>query len=84
MRNGRFSDTQIMGVLKQAESGAPDTEFCHEHGMSSTSFYKSLANPLPTLAKNAAIPRHKDRDRFFISTHPRTDIPRWYPIQTDL
>ena len=40
MKNGRFSDTQIMGVLKQAESGVPDSEFCHEHGMSSTSFYK--------------------------------------------
>ena len=40
MKNGRFSDTQIMGILKQAEGGVPVTELCLEHGMSSASFYK--------------------------------------------
>ena len=40
MKNGRFSDTQIMGILKQAEGGVPVTELCREHGMSSAIFYK--------------------------------------------
>lgn len=40
MKNGRFSDTQIMGILKQAEGGVPVSELCREHGMSSASFYK--------------------------------------------
>ena len=40
MKNGRFSDSQIMGILKQAEGGVPVTELCREHGMSSASFYK--------------------------------------------
>ena len=40
MKNGRFSDGQIMGVLKQAEGGVPVSELCREHGMSSASFYK--------------------------------------------
>jgi len=40
MKNGRFSDTQIMGILKQAEGGVPVTELCREHGMSSASFFK--------------------------------------------
>ena len=40
MKNGRFSDAQIMGVLKQAEGGLPVSELCREHGMSSASFYK--------------------------------------------
>ena len=40
MKNGRFSDAQIMGILKQAESGAPVSTLCREHGMSSASFYK--------------------------------------------
>ena len=40
MKNGRFSDAQIMGILKQAESGMPVSELCREHGMSSASFYK--------------------------------------------
>ena len=40
MKNGRFSDVQIMGILRQAESGVPVSERCREHGMSSASFYK--------------------------------------------
>ena len=40
MKNGRFSDAQIMGILKQAESGVPVSDLCREHGMSSASFYK--------------------------------------------
>ncbi|MDO7722731.1 MAG: IS3 family transposase, partial [Loktanella sp.] len=36
----RFSDAQIMGILRQAESGVPVSELCREHGMSSASFYK--------------------------------------------
>jgi len=40
MKNGRFSDAQIMAVLKQAESSVPVSELCREHGMSSASFYK--------------------------------------------
>ncbi len=43
MKNGRFSDAQIMGILKQAESGVPVSELCREHGMSSAGFYKSRA-----------------------------------------
>ena len=40
MKNGRFSDTQVICILKQAESGVPVSELCGEHGMSSASFYK--------------------------------------------
>ena len=40
MKNGRYSDAQIMGILKQAEVGVPVSELCREHGVSSASFYK--------------------------------------------
>ena len=40
MKNGRFSDAQIMAVLKHPEGGVPVSELCREHGMSSASFYK--------------------------------------------
>lgn len=40
MKNGRFSDAQIMAVLKQAEDGTPVSELCGELGMSSASLYK--------------------------------------------
>ena len=40
MKTARFSDAQIMGILRQAESGFPVSELCREHGMSGASFYK--------------------------------------------
>jgi len=40
MERGRYSDAQIMGILKHAESGVPISELCREHGMSNASFYK--------------------------------------------
>ena len=40
MENKRYSDAQIIGILKQAESGVPVSELCREHGMSNASFYK--------------------------------------------
>ena len=40
MKHSRFSDSQIMGILKQAEQGIPVPQLCREHGMSSASFYK--------------------------------------------
>ena len=40
MKTARFSDAQIMGILRQAEIGVPVSELCREHGMSSAGFYK--------------------------------------------
>lgn len=40
MKKARYSNSQIINILKQAESGTPIAELCREHGMSSASFYK--------------------------------------------
>ena len=40
MKKSRYSDSQIMAILKQADAGTPVPELCCEHGMSSASFYK--------------------------------------------
>jgi len=40
MKKSRFSDHQIIQILKQAEAGKPAPELCREHGMSSATFYK--------------------------------------------
>jgi putative transposase len=40
MKRSRFSDSQVIGILKQAESGTPVPDVCREHGISSASFYK--------------------------------------------
>ena len=40
MKTSRFSDAQIIAILKQAESGSPVPELCRELGISSATFYK--------------------------------------------
>lgn len=40
MKTSRYSDSQIISILKQAEGGTPVPELCRMHGMSSASFYK--------------------------------------------
>jgi putative transposase len=40
MKKSRYTDSQIMSILKQAEGGTPIPALCREHGMSSASFYK--------------------------------------------
>ena len=40
MKKSKYSDAQIMAILKQAENGVPVSDLCREHGMSSASFYK--------------------------------------------
>ena len=36
----RYSESQIINILKQAEGGTPVAQLCREHGMSNASFYK--------------------------------------------
>ena len=40
MKMTRYSDPQILAILRQAEGGVPVSELCREHGMSNASFYK--------------------------------------------
>ena len=40
MKPSRFSDSQIMQILKQAEGGVAVPDLCREHGMSRATFYK--------------------------------------------
>jgi putative transposase len=40
MKKSRYSEAQIVSVLKEAESGVPVSELCRTHGMSSAAFYQ--------------------------------------------
>jgi putative transposase len=39
MKRKRYSEAQILGFLKEAESGIPVKELCRKHGFSDASFY---------------------------------------------
>ena len=40
MKSGRFTDAQIMGVIRQTEGGVPVPDLCREHGISNATFYR--------------------------------------------
>ena len=40
MKISRFTENQIMAILKQNEAGASVPDLCREHGISSASVYK--------------------------------------------
>jgi putative transposase len=39
MRKSRFSEEQIIAILKEQEAGRPTAEVCRRHGISQTTFY---------------------------------------------
>ena len=43
MRKSRFSDAQIIGMIKEQEAGMPTAELCRRHGLSPSTFYKLKA-----------------------------------------
>ena len=40
MKKSRFSETQIVGILKEVELGAKVGETCRKHGVSEPTYYK--------------------------------------------
>ena len=41
MKQSRFTDSQIIAILKQAEAGTPVPEVCREYGISSSTLGSS-------------------------------------------
>jgi putative transposase len=40
MKQSRFTEEQIIGILREQETGVPVADLCRKHGLSSPTFYK--------------------------------------------
>ena len=40
MKRSRFTEEQIIAILREQEAGVPTADVCREHGVSSATFYK--------------------------------------------
>ena len=43
MRKSRFTEAQIIGMIKEQEAGLSTAEVCRKHGLSPATFYKLKA-----------------------------------------
>ncbi len=57
MKSSKFSESQIISILKQQDTGVKVADICREHGISQATFYKWLAQDREGYRRSAIEPK---------------------------
>ena len=63
MRKSRFTETQIIGMIRKQEAGLTVAEVCRKHGISPASFYKLKAKYGGMDVSDARLLKQLEEDR---------------------
>jgi putative transposase len=70
MKRSRFSEEQIIAVLKEQEAGMPTADVCRRHGISSATFYKWTSNygglEVSDARRLRQLEQERDRDQVWL------------------
>ncbi len=80
MKSSRFSETQIVSILKAADAGMKVTEICRKHGISDATYYnwkakyaRMTASDLKRMKEVEAELSHPKRYRKSLNLHYRSN-----------
>jgi transposase-like protein len=77
MKGKRFSEEQIISVLREAEAGAKTKELCRRHGISDATFYNWKAKYAGMTVSEADIDTHLVLDPDPIKARARRSGRTW-------
>lgn len=73
MRKSKFNETQIVGILKDAESGVPVADLLRKHGVSKATFFQLFG------AMRVSRPRRRWRATQRLLSAPRSALQALRP-----
>lgn len=85
MRKSRFTEAQIIGMIKEQEAGMPTAEVCRKHGVSQGTFYKYKSKYGGMEVSDVANACNSDRAFRGLMTHlGATEMIGQYELKMDL
>jgi putative transposase len=75
MKRKRFSEEQIIGILKESEAGAKTKELCRKHGISDATFY--IYGLLPKRNTWASKRLYRTNAYIYSASSADSSVPGW-------
>ena len=84
MKRSKYSDTQIVSILKEAEAGLPVKEICRKYGISSASYYnwksKFGGMSVSELKRNRELEAENAKLKLNLRRRPKKRVPSRDPM----